>query len=53
MPRPREPFGLRLTEQDVLDQLPALGAWSAPARPQPMPLPTTVTITTVRGDQRP
>lgn len=29
-----KPLGLRLTEQDVLDQLPALGTWEPPA-PRP------------------
>ncbi len=49
MPRTPKPLGLSLTEQDVLDQLPALGAWLPP-------LPSsgaTVVEITVKQECRP
>lgn len=53
MPRPRKPLGLRLTEQDLLDQLPALAAWPAtPQRPLPGPGSTLVEIK-VKRERRP
>lgn len=45
MPRPRKPFGLRLTEQDLVDQLPSLGSWTPPAQaPLPGPGQTLVEL---------
>ena len=52
MSRTRKPLGLRLSEQDLLEQLPALGAWTPPAQ-APLPGPGQVLVEiTARRERR-
>jgi hypothetical protein len=53
MSRPEKPTSLRLTEQDVLEQLPSLGGWSAaPQQHLPGPHATFVEIRKAKRGRR-